>query len=673
MYTGSISLNESRLKSRTLKRVLFELVGAALTQQQHHPSSHTPFTKFPPSMFLGQQLTLKTRSILVDWLSSCCDGLTRMDLAYTSCRYLIRYQSKKILTTTVAPCVVMSENIVMATIKSGGTKRQLSTDAMHNSERAKRIDDDDVDDTRSNNVMADRTKNVDTKESRHHETSMNPSHLLPNSLKWTRMGDGQIHVTVRTEPLLPTTTTTTTLTLVQSQSKLKFQSQQDGNNLTTVAIRTTDNNNSTDNDNTNSNTASNNVVPDSVLQYERQLRKVEANRKSITPVNRKDHLRIVYEDEYLIVTNKPSGILCVPGLHNKPNLLQLVSQHLTTGTRTNGNVDQLVYGGAVDNGDRTTDAGMDTPNDQHCHIDNESDIPNKNETGDSTATATADSRLIVHRLDMDTSGVVIFAKTDGSLKKLQSKFRDRATDVVKEYHALVCGHIPFRLGHIHLPLQRDHQHPPFMRVATPRSEYDAQRAVQELQTHGFRKLVKKNPKLCHTEVRVLGYEYCTVRPPTVTPITDDTNVGEVPESKESLFTSSDEQRQLPVTRVLLIPHTGRTHQLRVHMAAIGYPILGDPAYGLYGEANPGGGCTTDDEDVASEGGDNKVIVDDAVHVDGRSGVVMKPLLGASLELQRDLLQAWPTTTKQMCLHAAKLCMDHPITNEPMTWQAPTPF
>jgi tRNA pseudouridine32 synthase/23S rRNA pseudouridine746 synthase len=297
-------------------------------------------------------------------------------------------------------------------------------------------------------------------------------------------------------------------------------------------------------------------IPDTVLQYERQLRKVQAEQRATTKLG-PAQLKIIYEDDDVLVADKPAGVLCVPGLHNKPSLLQLVCQH--------------------------------------CNIPLEH-AP----------------KMIVHRLDMDTSGVVVFAKTEASLKILQAAFRDRQVD--KEYHALICGHFQpesVTTGHIHLALQRDHEHPPFMRIATPASEVAAAKAVQDLQTHGFQKLVKKKPKPSHTEFVVLSREWY-----------------------------KNQTTTLPVTRVSLIPHTGRTHQLRVHCAALGYPILSDAAYGLYGESSSRGGLGS---------------------------------WGDSLPLQQQLTNLRPPHENAMCLHATKLSLQHPVTGQTVTWEAPTPF
>ena len=301
------------------------------------------------------------------------------------------------------------------------------------------------------------------------------------------------------------------------------------------------------------------AIPETVLQYERQLRKIQATDRAGSPVTANEHLRVIHDDEHIVVTDKPSGVLCVPGVNRNPSLLTVVYE---------------TYG---------------------CESD-------------------AMDSMAVHRLDMDTSGVIVFAKTDVALKAMHEIFRERR--VCKSYEALLCGHLPFDAGIIDLPLQRDHQHPPFMRVSTPKSEEAAAQAVQDLNDHGWKKLLMKRPKPSQTEFQVISRE---------------TYGGD-----------------LPVTRVKYTPITGRTHQLRVHSAAIGHPIVADPLYGIYGEAHSNGGFN---EDVMPE------------IAPGR----------ASISLQKDINEAVQEEGKCMCLHAKELSFAHPVMGKEMTFVAPTPF
>lgn len=344
-------------------------------------------------------------------------------------------------------------------------------------------------------------------------------------------------------------------------------------------------------------------VPQSVLQYERQLRKIKASdRASKTNVTVEDHLLTVHVDEHVVVTNKPSGILCVPGVKKHRSLLDLVYE---------------VYGS----------------------------------TGDQTRQSTLPrDSMIVHRLDMDTSGIVVFARTKLGMSKLHEAFRTR-TGTNKLYEALLVGWLDINAwisaanindshqikglhegirngtsdtitnttnlggGEINLPLQRDHKHPPFMRVSTPESEAEAHQAVRELNHAGWKKLVAKRPKPSVTRFQVLSHEYWMGH---------------------------------HVTRVALIPITGRTHQLRVHCAALGHPILGDPAYGYCGEAHPNGGFS--DEAICQ----------------------MSPTC-AGIELRRNVEKSVRESGITMCLHARKLDFNHPETGEVVSFDAPPLF
>ena len=97
--------------------------------------------------------------------------------------------------------------------------------------------------------------------------------------------------------------------------------------------------------------------------------------------------------------------------------------------------------------------------------------------------------MVAHRLDMDTSGLVAFARTAAALRGLHASFREREVD--QTYEAMLCGHLPPNVEgeSIDLLLQRDHRRPPFMRCATPESEAEAEE--KEGQKRGGEKGRKK--------------------------------------------------------------------------------------------------------------------------------------------------------------------------------------
>ncbi|MFC3628743.1 pseudouridine synthase [Paracoccus angustae] len=123
--------------------------------------------------------------------------------------------------------------------------------------------------------------------------------------------------------------------------------------------------------------------------------------------------------------------------------------------------------------------------------------------------------LLVHRLDQDTSGVMVFGLTPHAQRSLSKQFEDRK--VKKTYAARVAGRLEPKTGRVDLPLIVDWPN-------RPRQKVDHEQGRPAL-----------------TEWRVIR--------------------------------ASDDE-----TRVRLFPLTGRSHQLRVHMAQIGHPILGDPLY-----------------------------------------------------------------------------------------------
>ena len=184
-------------------------------------------------------------------------------------------------------------------------------------------------------------------------------------------------------------------------------------------------------------------------------------------------LDLVYWDESLVVANKPPGLLSVPG------------------------------------------RGMDKADSLASRVQQE--FPDA---------------LSVHRLDMSTSGLLVFARGADMHRRLSHLFRERK--VKKYYIALVAGRVEATAGEVDLPLGSDWPN-------RPRQKVD---------------FAIGKPSL--TRYRVLS----------------------TPQKSMRHFIHADE-RSFTASRVELEPITGRTHQLRVHMAAIGHPVLGD---GLYGGA-----------------------------------------------------------------------------------------
>ena len=133
-----------------------------------------------------------------------------------------------------------------------------------------------------------------------------------------------------------------------------------------------------------------------------------------------------------------------------------------------------------------------------------------------------DYGLLVHRLDRDTSGVVILAKNPEVQTFLRKQFQDRKAH--KTYYAVIEGHPKMEEANINLPIARDLKHKTQFRV-------DAQGRPSET----YYKVVKENAEL---------------------------------------------------SLVKLKPKTGRTHQLRVHMKYLGTPILGDRVYSEDFEGTP---------------------------------------------------------------------------------------
>jgi len=166
------------------------------------------------------------------------------------------------------------------------------------------------------------------------------------------------------------------------------------------------------------------------------------------------NLTYIYQDESLIIVDKPAGLLSVPG-KSEPDCLEARIRE---------------------------------------------DFPNA---------------LTIHRLDMATSGVMVFAQTPQAQRHVGLQFEKRMIE--KVYIASVSGKVLNDEGEIHLPLIADWPNRP-------------------------------KQKICH-------------------------ETGKPSQTYWSVIA-----RENTETRMRLMPKTGRSHQLRVHMLAIGHPILGDRLY-----------------------------------------------------------------------------------------------
>ena len=157
------------------------------------------------------------------------------------------------------------------------------------------------------------------------------------------------------------------------------------------------------------------------------------------------------------------------------------------------------------------------------HTDGRSNAPTVedwfNEKYGSTPLTTG-PRGYVHRLDRDTSGVLVFAKNTATYEFLRAAFRDRHVD--KNYLAFVHGSLKEKNGII---------------------DFDIGRSRKDFRLRSAQPKAKGRLREARTRYEVLAEA-----------------VGEY-------------------TLLTMIPETGRTHQIRVHLKAIHHPIVGDPLYG----------------------------------------------------------------------------------------------
>ncbi len=238
-------------------------------------------------------------------------------------------------------------------------------------------------------------------------------------------------------------------------------------------------------------------------------------------------LDIVFEDEYLAVINKPAGMVVHPGAGNaNGTLANAIAWHFALGVSASAD---------------------ETPSEEPTKVG----TPNAERVG------------IVHRLDKDTSGLIVVAKDEETHELLSNQFRDRV--VTKQYVALVHGSPLENTGIIDRPMARDRWHRTKMTVAA-----NGRNALT------MWKVRQRFGKFALVEVEI---------------------------------------------------KTGRTHQIRVHLASINHPVVGDGTY------NEGRDNTVNDTDTKN-----------AIRILDR-----------------------------FFLHAEKLSFDHPKTGEHLSFDSELPI
>ena len=224
-----------------------------------------------------------------------------------------------------------------------------------------------------------------------------------------------------------------------------------------------------------------------------------------TPRAEKIPLDILYEDDDLIVINKPAGMVVHPAAgHREGTLVNAILAHCPN---------LNVGGDATSRGKRNTDGMASPPRD----------------------VASVERPGIVHRLDRETSGIIVVAKNDAALRDVQAQFKSRR--VHKTYLALVEGIVKPPRGKIDAPIGRDPKHRQKMAVVTRGERREA--------TTVYRTLARLPSN------ELLG----------------------------SAGASPLKRADAQYTLLEVEPQTGRTHQIRVHLAFLGFPVVGDAVYG----------------------------------------------------------------------------------------------
>jgi 23S rRNA pseudouridine1911/1915/1917 synthase len=220
-------------------------------------------------------------------------------------------------------------------------------------------------------------------------------------------------------------------------------------------------------------------------------------------------LDILYEDDDVMVVNKPAGMVVHPAAgHADGTLVNAILAHLTSPPTP------LLIG----EGRR---GEVERPG-------------------------------IVHRLDSDTSGIIVVAKNDAALRDLQAQFKSRR--VRKTYLALVQGHVKPPRGKIDAPIGRDPKHRQKMAVIPP--------SDQSLGSKGESPSRRAGAQSASADLNL-----------------DRRRIHSAARARDAVTIYRTLATLGGYTLLEVEPQTGRTHQIRVHLAFLGFPVVADAIYG----------------------------------------------------------------------------------------------
>ena len=284
------------------------------------------------------------------------------------------------------------------------------------------------------------------------------------------------------------------------------------------------------------------------------------------PLAQKRHTaepRVLYADEYILVVDKPAGMLSVPG--------KAESVRSEFSDSANISVEeyfaQLTIGTAGVVGGAGIPARTTAPN----YSDNNSQCRGQESPRllqlPTNSQFTTNSKFLkaAHRLDMDTSGLLVLARTEQAYVELQRQFASRET--VKRYEAVLSGVPKHIVGGYGIPA---------VAIANSCSHlyfYD----------QGLRQECRSLLRLEPFAIQFAKYSSGCISLPLIADINDRPRQRVDMEHGKPAYTLYDIKKvDKGRTLIHLYPKTGRTHQLRVHCAhplGLACPILGDPLYG----------------------------------------------------------------------------------------------